>query len=70
MELNTTWETTGYAATQELPSILWNPKVHYRFHKIPLLVLILSQADSVHTISSYLSKIQPYTIHLPTSRSS
>jgi len=30
------WEANWYAASQEIPCISRNPKVHYRTHKIPL----------------------------------
>jgi hypothetical protein len=56
-ELRPSWEAANCAATQEIPSILWNPNAHHRVHKSPPLVPILSQIDLVHTITFYLSKI-------------
>jgi hypothetical protein len=59
-----------FAATRELPSILWNPKVPYCVHKRPPLVPILSQIDPAHTITAYLSKIYFNIVHSPMSWSS
>ena len=51
------WEANRFTAIQEIPRILWNPKVLYRIHKRPTPVPILRQLDPVHTTIPYFLKI-------------
>ena len=63
------WAANRFAASQEIPRISRNPKVHYRTHKRPPPVSILGQSNPVHTPTSHLLQIRPNIIHPSTPRS-
>ena len=57
------WEANWFAASQEIPRISRNPKVHYRTHKRLPPVSILRQPNPVHKPTSNLLEIHPNIIH-------
>ena len=63
------WEANWFAASQEIPRISRNPKVHYRTHKRPPPFSILGQPNAVHIPTSHLLQIHPNIIHPSTPRS-
>jgi len=57
------WEANWFAASQEIPHISRNSKVHYRTHKRPPPVSILGQPNPVHIPTSHLLEIHRNIIH-------
>ena len=62
-------EANWFAASQEIPRISRNPKVHYRTHKHPPTLSILRQPSPVLIPTSHLLEIHPNIIHSSMPRS-
>ena len=57
------WEANRLAASQAIPCISWNPRVHYRTHKRQPPVPILGQPNPVHIPTTHLLEIHPNIIN-------
>jgi len=57
MQQSPSWEANWFSASQEIPRILCNLKVHYHIHKCLPSVPILRQINPVHTSTSHFLKI-------------
>jgi len=62
MVQNTSWEANWFAASQEIPRISGNRKVHYRTHKPPPPVSILGQANPVRIPTSHFLEIPQVSV--------
>ena len=65
MEQSPSWEANPFSASQEIPRILWYPKVHYPIHKCPPPVPILSHLDLFNTPTSHLILSSHLRLGLP-----
>jgi hypothetical protein len=54
MEQRHFWEANSSSASQEIPPVLWDMKVHRRIYKSLSRVLILSQFNPVHVSLSLI----------------
>ena len=58
------WAANWFAASQEIPRISRNPKVHYRTHKRPPPVSILGQPNYIYVLQSINCGKEHEVLHL------
>jgi hypothetical protein len=68
MEQRPSSEANSHSSSQEIPRLLWNPNVLYRFHNIPPLVPVLSQMNPLEIFPSCFPKIHSNIIVPSTSK--
>ena len=64
MEQGPSWEANRFSVNEEIPRVLRNPNVHYRIHKLPHPLPILSHRNAVHASPSHFLKMH-FNIILP-----
>jgi len=57
MEQSRSWEVNSSSASQEIPHIIWNAKVHSRVHQSLQLLPILGHINPLHTLQTDFFKI-------------
>jgi hypothetical protein len=58
MEQSPSWEANWFAASQEIPGVLWNLKVPHRAHKRPAPIPILRQPNFTPDVLTALRRTQ------------
>jgi len=58
VDRTSSWEASSHAAIQELPHLVWSPKVYHHVHRNLPQVRIFVQMHSVYTFPPYFPKSQ------------